>query len=323
MTISILALAFCQGCNEDSSHQQGQQRQVQGQIRIVEVPEDPANLMGTYVIGDRVVAVQADHFVFLVTEKEAFSLTFDNDCVIEGIPQTQRGDGYPVTIGGRQILLHSDGGYLVSARLEPTGLQLSTRPVTGLRVFKLACTEAGEGDSYFQVGYRDELDRVFVADGGFAIFVDGNSRQLSGTIHTDTPAPWARDPKVPLPVVAPLDGTLLSIRVQSGDNVERDDELLRVDSPNIEVRLEELEATYREALLKVNRAQCEDNVSEAQLYQAEAKSIAARIEFLKAQIKNATVRSPVRGLVQSGDTKLAVGMPVRSGQVLFFIYPRP
>ena len=303
--ISIFAFALCNGCKQGDSDQQGQ---VEGRIHIVEVEGDWANPE-----------------VFLVNQQAAYSLSFADDCKVEGLSQTQQGNGYPVTIGGRQFLLHSEGNYSVLGRQEDNGLQLSTRKVAGFRVVKLVCTQTGEGTSYFETGYRNERGRVFVADGRLSIFVDGiNSRQIGGTIETDVPAPWARDPEVPLPVAAPFDGTLVSVKVQAGDIVEKGEELLRADPDTTMIlRLAELEANYREALTKVDRALLQDQPTEAEIYKAQAETLKSQIEFIEAKINSAIVKSPVRGVVQPGDSQLAVGMPVQSGQILFLVYPRP
>lgn len=310
MIISILASGLCQGCNDSDSHQHDQQRQIEGQIRIVQVRENRADQSGSPA-------------VFLVTELDAFSLTFADDCVIEGLSDAQRGDGYPVTIGGKQVLLHSGGAYRISGRQEGEGLQLSTRNVMGFRVDRLVCTRAGEGAGYFELGLRDEKDRLFVTDGCITIAVDGDHWQMGGKSSADVPAPWARDPAVPIPVIAPFDGTLLSVRVQPGDNVARGEELLKVHSATLELYLAEQEASYREALVKENHAHAKGDLTESQVYKAQAESIAAQVNFLKAQLESAVVRSPVRGVVQSGGNQLAVDVPVQSRQVLFLVYPRP
>ena len=309
MIISILASGFCQGCKDSDSRQHDQQRQIEGQIRIVQVRDNWVDQSGSPV-------------VFLVTELDAFSLTFADDCVIEGLSDAQRGNGYPVTIGGKQVLLHSGGAYRVSGRQEGEGLQLSTRNVMGLRVDRLVCTRSGEGTGYFEVGFRDEKDRLFVTDGRISIAVDGDHWQMDGQSNTDVPAPWSRDPAVPIPVIAPFDGTLLSVKVQSGDNVARGEELLKVNSASLELYLAEQEASYREALVRENQARAKDDLAEAQAYKAQAESVAAQVNFLKSQLESAVVRSPVRGVVQSGN-QLAVGMPVQARQVLFLVYPRP
>jgi len=310
MTISILTSALCIGCHDNDSHQQDQHRQIEGRIQIVQLRDDPSRTGGSPV-------------VFLVAGQDVFSLTFTDDCVIEGLPVTQQGNGYPVTIGGKVVLLHSGGTYSVSGRLVDDGLELSTRDVKGFQVERFACTKTGEGTSYFEEGFRDKTDRLFVSDGCITITVDGDQWQTGGKSNTDIPAPWTRNPEVPMPVIAPFDGTLLSVSVKPGDFVEADEELVKIDSSAMLQTLAKLQTSYSVVLDKEQRARVEGHLAESQVCKAQAEYIAAEIRLIEAKIEHATVRSPVRGLVKASKNELAVGMAVQNRQILFLIYPRP
>ena len=87
----------------------------------------------------------------------------------------------------------------------------------------------------------------------------------------------------------------------------------------IDMRLElrSSEAERLSYLKQSAAAMREDKRAEAQIAQAQADQVAAKIQLLEYRIAQATLVSPIDGYVVSGDLSRQLGAPVKTGDVLF------
>jgi biotin carboxyl carrier protein len=122
-------------------------------------------------------------------------------------------------------------------------------------------------------------------------------------------------------VAAPYDATLEKSLVAPGDVVSRGDVLARIDEREIRWELAGLVADYHRAGKQRDAAMASHNVVEAQLAKLEMERLELKIRLLEHRVENLEIKSPIDGIVISGDLEKAEGAPLAVGQTLFEIGP--
>jgi len=122
-------------------------------------------------------------------------------------------------------------------------------------------------------------------------------------------------------VAAPFDATLEKTLVAPGDVVSAGDVLARIDGREIRWELDGLVAEYNRIAKKRDSALVGHQVAEAQLAKLEMERIQLRAQLLEDRIEHLDIRSPIEGIVVSGDLEKAEGVPLDKGQTLFEIAP--
>lgn len=122
-------------------------------------------------------------------------------------------------------------------------------------------------------------------------------------------------------IVAPQDGYIDSAEVRAGDNVEKDDVIFTLDSKDLLLEKQRLQSelskvsrSYQQALAKRERA-------EVGIALAERSQVQAKLNLINEKLKRAQIRSPIDGLVVSGDLSQKLGAPIEKGQVVFELAP--
>lgn len=122
-------------------------------------------------------------------------------------------------------------------------------------------------------------------------------------------------------IAAPFEATLLSCDVAPGDEVHRDDVLLRLDGRPLNLELESLRAEHGQALKEQNIALAAGKIADGQLASLKCKQLESRIALLEERLASLDIRSPIRGVVVSGDLKNSVGTPFKTGDALLEVAP--
>lgn len=122
-------------------------------------------------------------------------------------------------------------------------------------------------------------------------------------------------------VAVPFDGQLRETLREPGDMVTTGEVLARLDDREIEWRLSGLRAEYSRARKQKDIRSAARETSAAQIAALEMEGLAAQIALLEYQMANLEIKSPVEGMLLTGDWKRAVGGPVSQGQGLFEIAP--
>jgi multidrug efflux pump subunit AcrA (membrane-fusion protein) len=122
-------------------------------------------------------------------------------------------------------------------------------------------------------------------------------------------------------VAAPFAGTLECTLVSPGDVVAQADVLARIDAREIQWELDGLLAEYRRVTKTRDSALANRQVAEAQLAKLEMDRIELRTQLLEHRIRHLEIKSPIDGVVVSGDLAKAEGAPLTMGQSLFEIAP--
>lgn len=122
-------------------------------------------------------------------------------------------------------------------------------------------------------------------------------------------------------VAAPYDATLERTLVDPGDVVRAGDVLARIDARELRWELESLAAEQERAGKRRDSAMASHNVAESQVARLEADRLEAKMAVLRDRLAHVEIKSPLDGIVVTGDLEKAQGAPVTKGQVLFEIAP--
>jgi hypothetical protein len=122
-------------------------------------------------------------------------------------------------------------------------------------------------------------------------------------------------------IAAPFDAKLAQALVGPGDVVAPGDLLARVDGQEIRWELDAVLVDYDRASKKHAAALAKQNVAESQLARLEMDRLQLRRQLLEHRIANLEIRSPIAGIVLSGDLQRTEGAPLTLGQSLFEIAP--
>jgi RND family efflux transporter MFP subunit len=122
-------------------------------------------------------------------------------------------------------------------------------------------------------------------------------------------------------VVAPFEGRLEKALVAPGDVVSAGDVVARMDGREIRWELAGLESELNAASKKRDSALALQNAAAAQLAKLDMERLELKIRLLEHRAENLEVKSPIGGIVTSGDLEKAEGAPVTTGATLFEIAP--
>ncbi len=129
------------------------------------------------------------------------------------------------------------------------------------------------------------------------------------------------EPVVSRYVAAPFAGPLEKAFVTPGDTVSKGDLLARMDGREIRWELEKIIAEHHRAAKKRDSAMAQSNVAEKQLARLEMDRLEVQMKLLRQRIADLEIRSPVSGVVTTGELDKAEGAPLETGQTLFEIAP--
>ena len=135
-------------------------------------------------------------------------------------------------------------------------------------------------------------------------------------------APFVLEATYQQVVPAPFDGYIKHVDVEVGDVVEGGSSVLGgLDTAELRLSLAAAKAEKASYLKQASAAMRDGETAQAQIAQANADKIQAQIELLEYQIGQASLVSPISGVVIKGDLKRQIGAPVQVGDVLFEVCP--
>ena len=122
-------------------------------------------------------------------------------------------------------------------------------------------------------------------------------------------------------VAAPFEARLLTAEVEPGDEVVLDQVLARLDGEEIRWELSGATAEFDRAAMERDGHLAEKDINAAQVSRLEMARMQAKATVLRQRSEQLEIRSPVSGVVISGDLRKAEGAPLSTGQTLFEIAP--
>lgn len=122
-------------------------------------------------------------------------------------------------------------------------------------------------------------------------------------------------------VAAPFDGVLERALVGPGDVVQQGDLLARLDGREIRWKRAGVAADQNQARKKRDAAQASHDYADMQIAALEMERLELELRLLDHRAENLEIRSPVAGVIASGDLERAEGAALKVGQSLFEIAP--
>lgn len=122
-------------------------------------------------------------------------------------------------------------------------------------------------------------------------------------------------------VAAPFEGTLERASVKPGDVVSEGDLLARMDGREVRWKRAGVVADQNQAEKKRDAAMAAHEYAEAQIAKLDMERLRLELQLLDHRAENLEIKSPVDGIVTSGDLERTEGAPLVIGQTLFEIAP--
>ncbi len=120
-------------------------------------------------------------------------------------------------------------------------------------------------------------------------------------------------------VAAPFDNSLHRAYVKPGMLVEKGQVLAELEGREIRMGLAEAIAQQNAALKKRDNMMVQQNAANMQMAQFEADRLTLEVKRLQFRNDNLVIRSPIDGVILTGDLERSEGVPVSTGQKLFEI----
>lgn len=122
-------------------------------------------------------------------------------------------------------------------------------------------------------------------------------------------------------VAVGFDGTLQSSNIRPGDSVTQGQLIATIDPREIEYELSGIEAELHQAQQERRSRMAEHDFAASKIAELETERLQTQKDLLNYRRDHLDIRSPVDGIVVSGDWKQSEGMPMTRGETLFEIAP--
>ncbi|MCX7419843.1 MAG: efflux RND transporter periplasmic adaptor subunit [Planctomycetia bacterium] len=122
-------------------------------------------------------------------------------------------------------------------------------------------------------------------------------------------------------VAAPFEGALERALVEVGDTVAEGEVLAQMDGKEVRWELAGNAAEYERAAKERDAHLADQKFGEAQLAKLQMERLSLTTKLLDHRSENLEVRSPIAGIVVSGELKRAEGVRLSMGQTLFEVAP--
>jgi multidrug efflux pump subunit AcrA (membrane-fusion protein) len=122
-------------------------------------------------------------------------------------------------------------------------------------------------------------------------------------------------------VAAPFEGTLEKSLFRPGDMVGKGDVLARMDGREVRWKRSIVVTDQDQAIKRRDSAQATHNYADQQIAELEVERLGLELQLLSHREENLEIKSPVDGIVVSGDLERAEGAPLTIGQTLLEIAP--
>lgn len=122
-------------------------------------------------------------------------------------------------------------------------------------------------------------------------------------------------------VAVPFDAPLQKAHVRPGDLVQQGDLLATINPREIEFELAGTRAEWQRALQEKKGLMAEHDFAGSKIAELESEKLRLKADLLEFQRNNLEIRSPISGVIVSGDLDQSEGMPMTRGETLFEIAP--
>lgn len=122
-------------------------------------------------------------------------------------------------------------------------------------------------------------------------------------------------------IAAPYDGVLSISHVENGDRVTKGQLVAELEGRQLRIESAGLEAEFAGTKKKRDSSLARGEVADAQIARSEMAKLESHMKLIRDKLNNLEVRSPIDGIVVTGDLEKSEGAPVEMGQTLFEIGP--
>ncbi len=122
-------------------------------------------------------------------------------------------------------------------------------------------------------------------------------------------------------IAVPFDGPLESSHVRPGDIVSKGDLLATINPREVEYELASIRAELNRAVQEKKGLMAEHDFAGSKIAALESERLRLQTDLLQYRRDNLEIRSPLSGVVVSGDLKQSEGMPMSRGETLLEIAP--
>ncbi|MFN6111911.1 MAG: efflux RND transporter periplasmic adaptor subunit [Planctomycetota bacterium] len=122
-------------------------------------------------------------------------------------------------------------------------------------------------------------------------------------------------------LAAPFECVLESVLARSVYLVEKDQLLARMDGSVLQLERSGLQAQLAAALKKRDSALASGNIAESQIARSEARRCESQLALVDSKLSRLELRSPIAGVVVSGDMDKVEGARLEMGKTLFEVAP--
>ena len=122
-------------------------------------------------------------------------------------------------------------------------------------------------------------------------------------------------------VAAPFEGTLEKSLVEPGETVTEGQLLARIDPREINWELAGVDAEQQRASKERDTNLAKQDIGAAEISRYDVERLKTRRKLLTHRSENLEIRSPINGLVITGDLKKSEGVPLKAGDRMFEIAP--
>ena len=122
-------------------------------------------------------------------------------------------------------------------------------------------------------------------------------------------------------IAAPFESVLERCLVKPGEKVTEGQVLARLDGREVRLNRAKVLADRQQAVKRRDAAQASRQYSEQRIEQLEVERLDSELKILDQRAENLEIRSPIDGVIASGDLERTVGAPLSLGQLLFEVAP--
>ena len=122
-------------------------------------------------------------------------------------------------------------------------------------------------------------------------------------------------------VSSPYDGTLERSLVSNGEVVDKDQLIAELDGRPLRIELSGLQADLAGARKRRDSALAQGDIAQSQIARSEMERFESKIRLIEERLNHLKVRSPIAGMIVSGDLEKVEGAPLAVGQTLFEVAP--
>ena len=118
---------------------------------------------------------------------------------------------------------------------------------------------------------------------------------------------------------APFDGYIQQVSVRPGDVVKAGDKLLQLNTRELELEESASQADLGRYQREAEKARATNGLAEMRVALALADQSQARLDLVRHRLNEATIKSPLNGVVVEGDLRERLAAPVKQGDLLLKI----